>query len=63
VHNPLMFDAAEKTVIRGPFRGWPKPPWFSSHRGAHKLMPELTRFEADHHPGRLAPILWYALRG
>jgi hypothetical protein len=26
-------------------------------------MPELTRFEADHHPGRLAPILWYALRG
>ena len=63
VHNPLMFDAAEKTVIRGPFRAWPKPPWFSNHGGAHKLMPELTRFEADHHPGRLAPILWYALRG
>jgi acyl-CoA reductase-like NAD-dependent aldehyde dehydrogenase len=63
VHNPLMFDAAEKTVIRGPFRAWPKPPWFSNHGGAHKLMPELTRFEADHHPGRLLPILWHALRG
>ena len=63
VHNPLMFDRAEKTVIRGPFRPWPKPPWFASHRGAHRLMPELTRFEADKHPGRLLPSLWYALRG
>ncbi len=63
VHNPLMFERAEKTVIRGPFRAWPKPPWFTSHRGAHRLMPELTRFEADHHPGRLLPILWHALRG
>jgi hypothetical protein len=58
-----MFDRAEKTVIRGPFRPWPKPPWFSTHRGAHRLMPELTRFEADKHPGRLLPILWHALRG
>ncbi len=63
VHNPLMFDAAEKTVIRGPFRAWPKPPWLSSHRGAHKLMPELTRFEADHHLRRLLPIARYAIRG
>jgi acyl-CoA reductase-like NAD-dependent aldehyde dehydrogenase len=63
VHNPLMFDRVEKTVIRGPFRAWPKPPWFSNHAGAHKLMPELTRFEADHHPGRLLPIAWYAARG
>ena len=58
-----MFEPPEKTVVRGPFRAWPKPPWFASHRTAHKLMPELARFEADHHPGRLVPILWYALRG
>ncbi len=63
VHNPLMFERAEKTVIRGPFHPWPKPPWFANHRGAHRLMPELTRFEADRHPGRLLPILWYAIRG
>ena len=63
VHNPLMFEAAEKTVIRGPFRAWPKPPWFTNHHGAHKLMPELTRFEADRHPGHILPIAWYALRG
>lgn len=63
VHNPLMFERAEKTVIRGPFRPWPKPPWWSSHRTAHRLMPELTRYEADRHPGRLLPIAWHALRG
>jgi hypothetical protein len=63
VHNPLMFGSIEKTVIRGPFRPFPKPPWYASHRTAHKLMPELTRFETDRHPGRLLPIGWYALRG
>jgi hypothetical protein len=63
VHNPLMFGRIEKTVIRSPFRAWPKPPWFSSHRTAHRLMAELSRFEADHHPGRILPIAWHALRG
>ena len=63
VHNPLMFGSIEKTVIRGPFRPFPKPPWYASHRTAHRLMPALTRFETDRHPGRLLPIAWYALRG
>ena len=58
-----MFGAIEKTVVRGPFRPFPKPPWFSSHRTAHRLMPELTRYETDRHPGRLLPIAWDALRG
>ena len=63
VHNPLLFGAIEKTVIRGPFRPFPKPPWYASHRSAHRLMPELTRFETDRHPGRVLPIAWHALRG
>jgi hypothetical protein len=63
VHNPLMFERAEKTVIRGPFRAWPRPPWFSNHTAPHRLMPELTRFEADHHLRRLLPIARYAIRG
>jgi hypothetical protein len=63
VHNPLMFGVIEKTVVRGPFRAWPKPPWFTSHRRAHRLMAEMTRFEVDHHPGRLLPIARDALLG
>ena len=58
-----MFDAVEKTVVRSPFRAWPKPIWFASHRTAHRLLPHLVRFEADHRPDRLLPIGLHALRG
>ena len=63
VHNPLMFGRVEKVVVRSPFRAWPKPPWFASHRTAHRLMRHLVRFEADRRPDRLLPIAWHALRG
>ncbi|HEX5827076.1 MAG TPA: hypothetical protein VFY23_06125, partial [Candidatus Limnocylindrales bacterium] len=63
VHNPLMFGRPEKTVASSPFRAWPKPIWFASHRAAHRLLPHLVRFEADRRPDRLVPIAWHALRG
>jgi len=63
VHNPLMFERVEKTVIRAPFVAWPKPPWFSSHRRALPMMQELARFEADRRPSRMLPVAWDALRG
>jgi hypothetical protein len=63
VHNPLMFERVEKTVIRAPFVAWPKPPWFSSHRRATGMMQELARFEADRRKARLLPVAWDALRG
>jgi len=63
VHNSLMFSRVEKTVIRAPFRAWPKPVWFGSHRTAGRLAPMLVRFEA--HPSllRLAAMLPRALMG
>jgi hypothetical protein len=63
VHNPLMFDRVEKTVFRSPFRAWPKPIWFASHRHAHRILPPLIRFEVDRRPDRLIPIAWNALLG
>ncbi len=63
VHNPLMFGRVEKAVVRSPFRAWPKPPWFASHRTADHLLRHLVRFEADRRPDRLLPIAWHALRG
>ena len=63
VHNPLMFGRPEKSVVRSPFVAWPKPVWFSSHRAAHRLLPHLVRFEADHRLDRLLPIALYALTG
>ena len=63
VHNPLMFDRIEKTVVRSPFRAWPKPIWFASHRTVHRIVPHLVRFEADRRPDRLLPIVALAALG
>ncbi len=63
VHNPLMFDRVEKTVVRSPFRAWPKPIWFTGHQRAHRILPSLIRFEVDRRPDRLLPIAWNALLG
>jgi len=63
VHNPLMFGKIQKTVVRSPFRAWPKPIWFSSHRTAHRLVPHLIRFEAGRSPRHLVPLFALALRG
>jgi Aldehyde dehydrogenase family len=46
VHNTLMFDRPEKSVVRAPFRVWPAPPWFVTNRAAASLGPKLARFEA-----------------
>jgi hypothetical protein len=63
VHNSLMFSRPEKTVVRSPFRAFPKPPWFPSHRADRTLAEALTRFEASPSPFRLPGVFWPALRG
>ena len=63
VHNTLMFSRAEKTVIRAPFRAWPKPIWFGTHRTAQRLAPMLVRFEANPSLRRLAAMMPRALMG
>jgi acyl-CoA reductase-like NAD-dependent aldehyde dehydrogenase len=47
VHNTFMFDKPEKSVVYGPFRVWPKPPWFITHRGMRKVFSKLVELEAD----------------
>lgn len=63
VHNALLLDAPEKTVVRGPFRPFPrsvqhgefalfpKPPWFVTSRSAAVTGRLLTGFAAK--PGWL----------
>lgn len=63
VHNAYLFDRPQKSVIRSPFRAWPKPPWFLSHRAAGDLSETLTAFEGTHSPARLPRLFWHALRG
>ncbi|MEM7231249.1 MAG: aldehyde dehydrogenase [Planctomycetota bacterium] len=54
VHNTLMLESTERTVVRGPFVVRPKPPWFSTKRRNRELAEILTQFERK--PG-LLPLL------
>ena len=61
VHNTYMFEKPEKTVLRGPFRPFPKPVWFASHKRKHQLGPALFRFETKPAWGRLAMVALRAM--
>jgi acyl-CoA reductase-like NAD-dependent aldehyde dehydrogenase len=64
VHNTLLFDRPQKTVIRAPFRSMPVPAWFVTQgKIANKVYPKLTRFEANPSFGKLPGILWTAMAG
>ncbi|MHB8220221.1 MAG: aldehyde dehydrogenase family protein [Acidimicrobiales bacterium] len=62
VGNAYMFDRPEKSVVRGPFRSRPKPPWFATQRHPLPVMRRLLAFEADPSPLRLAAVMSAALR-
>jgi hypothetical protein len=63
VHNTFMFDRPQKSVLRGPFRLWPKPLWFIDNKAAATVGRKLTYFNADPSLMRLPGILWAGLRG
>ena len=63
VHNTLMFDRPQKTVIQAPFYVWPKPIWFATNKMTHRITPKLYEFEAAPSIGKLPGILGLALRG
>jgi acyl-CoA reductase-like NAD-dependent aldehyde dehydrogenase len=64
VHNTLMFSRAQKSVLRGPFRSTPTPPWFvtEGHKGL-KVFPKLVEFLATPSPLKLPAILIAATTG
>ncbi|WP_370185235.1 aldehyde dehydrogenase family protein [Rhodococcus wratislaviensis] len=75
VHNGLLLDHTERTIVRGPFRPFPRsiltgqptisprPPWFVTNRTAATTARRLTAFTA--HPAwrKLPGIITSALRG
>jgi hypothetical protein len=63
VHNTYLFEYPEKTVVRGPFRVFPTPPWFVTHRRTHELARKLVDFEASPSPWKIPSVVWSALRG
>ncbi len=75
VHNALLFDRPERTIVRGPFRPFPrsilaremtllpKPPWFVTNRTQDRVGRLLTAFEYRPSWLKLPRIFVNALRG
>jgi len=73
VHNALLLEDPERTVVRGPFRILPrslrhgvlapKPPWFVDNRTARTTARRLTAFAGSPGWRKLPAIFASALRG
>ncbi len=75
VHNTFLFDKPERTVVRAPFRPFPRtvasggmtmlprPPWFVTNTQQHNIGKALTHFQ--HHPSwlKIPGVFFYALQG
>lgn len=74
VHNSFLVDDVERSILRGPFRPFPrlprsgrrtllpKPPWFVSARAGSAVAEGLTRYVADPRPLTLLRTLLRAIR-
>jgi aldehyde dehydrogenase (NAD(P)+) len=62
VHNTLMLERVEKTVVWHPTTTFPKPPYVPSHRTAHRLGERLTRLEAKGSWTRVPAVVGAAVR-
>lgn len=60
VHNALMLEQVQKTVLRGPLRSFPKQFYFPSHRQGEALARGLFDFEST---GSMLPLLRTGLSG
>ncbi len=63
VHNTYLFDKPQKSVIRGPFRVSPRPPWFLGHKTGPALGRKLTKFYYEPALRRIPSLLFSAIRG
>ena len=63
VHNALLFDRPEKSVVEGPFDVKPKPAWFATHRNAYRVAERLVALEANPSLSRVPRLIVNALFG
>jgi acyl-CoA reductase-like NAD-dependent aldehyde dehydrogenase len=62
VANAAMFDRPQKSVVRGPFRSHPKPPWFATASGSYDVMRRFVSFEAEPSAAKIPGLLLAAMR-
>lgn len=63
VHNTLMLEGTEKTVVWSPGTEAIKPVYFPTHRTVHRLGPRLVALEGRRDWRALPGVIWAGLRG
>ncbi len=63
VHNTYLFNRPQKSVVYAPFRIFPTPPWFATHRNLLGMARQLLKFEAYPTWQNLPGLVMAALRG
>jgi acyl-CoA reductase-like NAD-dependent aldehyde dehydrogenase len=63
VHNSYLFDYPQKSVVYAPFRIFPTPVWFSTHKNLLKMARKLLKFEAYPTWQNLPAVVLEAIRG
>jgi Aldehyde dehydrogenase family len=62
VGNAAMFGRPQKSVVRGPFRSRPKPPWFATALDSYDVMRRFVAFEADPSAAKIPGLLLSAMK-
>ena len=57
-----IFDRPQKSVVRGPFRAHPKPPWFATATASYDVMRRFVAFEAEPSAAKIPRLLLAATR-
>jgi hypothetical protein len=63
VHNSYLFDYPQKSVLSAPFRIFPTPVWFATHKNLLGMARKLLKFEAYPTWANLPGVLLEAIRG
>ncbi len=63
VHNAMLFDHPQKSIVYAPFRIFPKPLWFFDHQNLLATAKALTALEASPSPLGVLRVALAALRG
>ena len=62
VGNSAMFGRPQKSIVRGPFRSRPKPPWFATASNSFDVMHRFVAFEAEPSAAKIPGLLLAAMR-
>jgi acyl-CoA reductase-like NAD-dependent aldehyde dehydrogenase len=63
VHNSYLFDHPQKSVVSAPFRIFPTPGWFATHKNLLAMAKQLLKLEAYPTWKNLPLVVLAALRG